>query len=947
MLAMRRSSLLTLAALAFLTVVVVIRTATSSPQLTNPQPAPAESELQAVTLIFGSKDPEPAQWDGSVRISAGKIERIAGHHFDENAKLLPGNAWQCATTAWGKFSGGMHPNEKPQPQPTPVEPTGVTIYFRAPASAELQIKVPKGEFSFRPMDIPETEGIFPLAATVEVYRTPVVEKITEETFEDDYPSIASNGSRLSVAWQAFRDNADQVLLRSANNGVWDQTLTVTEKPGDLFGTALASSSAGTMVVWSENTGTGWHLKGRLHNGTSLGAISTITTGQGNNLFHRLVADTRGGFHLAWQSSRGGRSDIYLRSYTSGKWGPEINLSDPKRHARANDWAPSVAVARNGSIYVAWDSYATGSYNVYLREVKGATPGPIIPVTGNTRYHANPSLALDHQDRLWVAWDEGPENFGKDTGFLLTGGTGIYQARTIRVAVYANGRWSTPLRQPDDIVPYGFKRYFHTPRLAVDAAGRVWLFARPRTSSKLPTSLWAAGGKWEVAATYYSGDRWSDLFLIPESVGRNDGDIQLAASADGYVTAAWVTDQRLWGGPNFGHPARNNEIMVTRLRAAGQAAPELAARPDDPPGGLPNEPNERAQLASIRSQAIMAGGKTYHIYRGDMHRHTDISLDGAGDGSLWGAYRYAMDAANHDYFVVTDHQSGDQQYTWWRIDKSADMFHVPGFFTALYGTERSLGYPNGHRNLIFTKRGVPILPITPQERNSSTGPYLYPYLRQYNGIASSHTSHTSMGTDWRDNDPNLEPIVEIFQGARTSAEHEGAPLSPTAKRTELHAGSYRPLGFVWNAWAKGYKLGTQASSDHVSTHTSYACVIAENSTREALVNAMRNRHTYAATTNIVLDYRLTADGKQYLQGDILKSASAPELTATIAGTGPLKKVVVVRDNQYIFSADPTGSTYSLRFKENQLAPGGHYYYVRVEQRDGNMAWSSPIWITVGQ
>ena len=50
------------------------------------------------------------------------------------------------------------------------------------------------------------------------------------------------------------------------------------------------------------------------------------------------------------------------------------------------------------------------------------------------------------------------------------------------------------------------------------------------------------------------------------------------------------------------------------------------------------------------------------------------------------------------------------------------------------------------------------------------------------------------------------------------------------RTELHAGGYRPLGFVWNAWAKAYKLGVQASSDHVSTHTPYACVIAENSSR---------------------------------------------------------------------------------------------------------------------
>jgi hypothetical protein len=205
----------------------------------------------------------------------------------------------------------------------------------------------------------------------------------------------------------------------------------------------------------------------------------------------------------------------------------------------------------------------------------------------------------------------------------------------------------------------------------------------------------------------------------------------------------------------------------------------------------------------------------------------------------------------------------------------------------------------------------------------------------------------MGTDWRDNDPDLEPIVEIFQGARTSAEHEGAPLSPTERRTELHAGGYRPAGYVWNAWAKGYKLGVQASSDHVSTHTSYSCVLAENISRTALMDAMKSRHTYAATSNIVLDYRLTVDGRSYLQGDIATGASMPELTAKITGSAPLQRVVVVRDNKYIYSKEPADESFELRYRENNLAAGEHYYYVRVEQRDGNVAWSSPIWVRRGQ
>ncbi len=933
-----RSLTLTLC-LASAAALLLLRQSATQAQITNPQPAPAADELQAVTLVFGAKDNAPAKWDGAASITGGKIENIAGYHFTSACKILDGNAWECATHPWAPFAGGMHPNEKPQPQPTVVETVGVTIQFRAPAGAELRVKVPKGDFSFRPMDIPEAEGIFPLGATVEVYRTPPVEKVTAADYENDYPALAADGNSLWLSWQGYKNEADQVFLRNYSAGKWGERLTVTDKPADVFMSGVSAAHGKATVVWSERDGENWRLKARAFTSAGAGKTETLTSGAGSNLFHRVATDSQGNAHVAYQSWRRARSDIYLRSSSNGKWSNEIKLSE----SPANDWNPAIAVDRAGTVSVAWDGYDSGSYNIYLRQVKNGAPGELLRVTNSTRFHAHPSLAVDAQDRLWIAYDEAPENWGKDVGFLLSGGTGLYDSRTIKVAVYAGGRWMTPLRQPGDIVPYGFRRYFQTPRLVADSKGRIWLFSRPRTSARLPTSLWAAGGKWEVFGTYYSGDRWSDLLMIPDTIGRNEGDLQVAADAAGSVYVAVVSDHRLWGGPAFGESPQNNDVMFARLRTSAPAQAELGARPQEPPGAKSSEPREKEQVARMRAYTISSGGKNYKIYRGDMHRHTDISADGAGDGSLWDAYRYMMDAAAMDYFLLTDHQSGAQEYTWWRTQKSSDMFHVPGVFTALYGTERSLSYPNGHRNLVFAKRGVHILPITPAEQKTSSGPVLYPYLKENNGIAMSHTSHTGMGTDWRDNDSALEPIVEIYQGARTSAEHEGAPLSPTEKRTELWAGGYKPLGFVWNAWAKGYKLGVQASSDHVSTHTSYACVIAENSSRESLVDAMRKRHTYAATSNILLDYRLAAGGETFIQGDDAAVNSLPELSAKIVGTAPLKKVVVVRDNEYIYSNEPAGETFDLRYRENALKPGQHYYYVRVEQKDGNVAWSSPIWV----
>jgi len=120
---------------------LILRQSVTQAQITNPQPTPAADELQSVTLVFGSKDMQPAEWNGSASISKGAIEKITGYHFTRDSRIA-GLAWECSTHPWAPFAAGMHPNEKPQPQPTMVETIGVTIQFRAPADAELHIKVP-------------------------------------------------------------------------------------------------------------------------------------------------------------------------------------------------------------------------------------------------------------------------------------------------------------------------------------------------------------------------------------------------------------------------------------------------------------------------------------------------------------------------------------------------------------------------------------------------------------------------------------------------------------------------------------------------------------------------------------------------------------------------------------------------------------------------------------
>jgi hypothetical protein len=44
---------------------------------------------------------------------------------------------------------------------------------------------------------------------------------------------------------------------------------------------------------------------------------------------------------------------------------------------------------------------------------------------------------------------------------------------------------------------------------------------------------------------------------------------------------------------------------------------------------------------------------------------------------------------------------------------------------------------------------------------------------------------------------------------------------------------------------------------------------------------------------------------------------------------------------------SGSEFKGTWTDPQPAAGKHYYYVRVEQADGQLAWGSPMWIETGR
>ena len=262
---------------------------------------------------------------------------------------------------------------------------------------------------------------------------------------------------------------------------------------------------------------------------------------------------------------------------------------------------------------------------------------------------------------------------------------------------------------------------------------------------------------------------------------------------------------------------------------------------------------------------------------------------------------------------------------------------------MFSYERSVSYPEGHRNVLFAERGVrplPRLPLSDENKqvHAPDTQQLYEYLRKYNGVVAVHTSATGMGTDWRDNDPNVEPAVEIFQGCRQSYEIEGGPRAASEKDA---VDGWRPAGFVRAALDRGYRLGFEASSDHISTHISYAnAIIKGPATREAILDAFRKRHIYAATDEILAD----VESGDHLAGDEFATNSPPSFHIKLSGTSKFAKVTIVRDGKYVYSTAPNTAKVDFTWRDNQPNKGKtSYYYVRGEQDNGEIVWVSPFWI----
>lgn len=355
----------------------------------------------------------------------------------------------------------------------------------------------------------------------------------------------------------------------------------------------------------------------------------------------------------------------------------------------------------------------------------------------------------------------------------------------------------------------------------------------------------------------------------------------------------------------------------------------------------------APTIEVESNPMLVSDLFRPVFWGDLHGHSNLT---DGTGAVADYFAYARDVAALDVVALTDHDHwgvlpvDSHPDMWAEIQSNVKAFHADGRFVTLLGYEWT-SWIHGHRHVMyFADEGELYSTLDPRYETPSQ---LWDALRGQPAMTFAHHSAGGpIATNWSYRpDPELEPVTEI-----TSVHGVSEAIDSPAR-------IYSPLqgNFVRDVLDRGYVLGFLGSGDGHDGHPGLthladgarkgglAGILAEEATRESVREALQARRVYATNgQRIFLATRLAG---AFMGASVPASEldAEEELVVLCAGTGPIERVELIRSGAVALAIDVGGQRWvQIPIPVDGLV-AGEYVYVRVVQRDGGLAWSSPFFI----
>jgi hypothetical protein len=274
-----------------------------------------------------------------------------------------------------------------------------------------------------------------------------------------------------------------------------------------------------------------------------------------------------------------------------------------------------------------------------------------------------------------------------------------------------------------------------------------------------------------------------------------------------------------------------------------------------------------------------------------------------------------------------------------ILQSALKFHEPGRFVTIPGYEWT-NWLHGHRHVLYFSEQAPIFSaIDPATDRPDE---LWDALRGKPALTfAHHSAGEPVATNWfYPPDPELEPLTEIAS-VHGMSEAADAPLP-------VHGAI--PGNFVRDALLYGYRLGFVGSGDSHDGHpglanlaggqSGLAGIFTESLDWPGLLSAMKQRRTFA--TNGIRPWMEVFIDETFMGSSLSISADDHVLRVRYEATAPIERIDLVRSDRIASLEGGDSLSLELERKIPRLQPG-EFHYVRIIQKDGGVAWSSPIFV----
>lgn len=359
----------------------------------------------------------------------------------------------------------------------------------------------------------------------------------------------------------------------------------------------------------------------------------------------------------------------------------------------------------------------------------------------------------------------------------------------------------------------------------------------------------------------------------------------------------------------------------------------------------------------------------HLYWGLLHGESD-RFDAAEN--VDNCLRYFRDDRAFNFYAPSPLESQEEtpNEIWKQISQTVSEFNEEDRFTTFLGFQwQGANKSEGLRSFIYAKDSKPVL--RKKELKNSTLKKLYKNFSPKEIISiPSFTMAKGVTYDFSDYDPDFERVVEIYNAwgssEKTKKEGNTLPISTRGKTGIPEA----PEGSIQKALLENCRFGFVAGglddrgafsylfeSDQMQYTPGLTAIIAPTHTREALAEALYQRSCYATTGERIIVGLYLANipmGKETSTAEKPGLAVNRHLHGYVAGTHKLKTIEIIRNGKTIKTFEPDDYHFKYEYddmmplekvsiKAKDKKPPFVYYYIRVTQEDGHMAWSSPIWV----